>query len=484
MVERYGLKFNPFPRAESEQYRNNPEMLEIILFDAEKGMLDRFAKELTNTSVSFAVIGPWGTGKTLFLLYFYRLLRQKYGADLVKFIYVKAPSDVEDMINRISSELGIQVPRRQPLSEAIELLRRKVNELVNKGFIIYIAIDQLEETYRNIEHNSELISQLVEVLRGKLSAMIDRKYALGISMIDIAWYTLTSKWPSLAGIDTLKLRRLEPDEVEPFIIGYLERARDPGLIKKYNLEEMIKSNPTYPFMDDAIAELNRISKGVQRSICSWAGEVIEKSANKFDKIDSFVLRLLIDRKTYLRQRAMEEILPYHPQRVPMIIREILSYIWIDRGAKYNIRLVSSLDKLDRDTVFINIGGRNLVLLCIARQTVLLDDLQRIARYLSEGITMGNEKINIDSALIVQVVPRDVSYGKLVDPNAIPLYMKLGERLKHVILYKDSVDEWGRIVAFYLAVMDVLYGYFITEDDKDAEIRWIMEKFGLTQTPAR
>jgi hypothetical protein len=168
----------------------------------------------------------------------------------------------------------------------------------------------------------------------------------------------------------------------------------------------------------------------------------------------------------------------------MIIREILSYIWIDRGAKYNIRLVSSLDKLDRDTVFINIGGRNLVLLCIARQTVLLDDLQRIARYLSEGITMGNEKINIDSALIVQVVPRDVSYGKLVDPNAIPLYMKLGERLKHVILYKDSVDEWGRIVAFYLAVMDVLYGYFITEDDKDAEIRWIMEKFGLTQTPAR
>ncbi len=481
MVERYGLKFNPFPRAESEQYRNNPEMLEIILFDAEKGMLDRFAKELTNTSVSFAVIGPWGTGKTLFLLYFYRLLRQKYGADLVKFIYVKAPSDVEDMINRISSELGIHIPRRQPLSEAIELLRRKVNELVNKGFIIYIAIDQLEETYRNIEHNNELISQLVEVLRGKLSAMVDRKYALGISMIDIAWDTLKSQWPSLAGIDTLKLRRLEPEEVEPFIIGYLERARDPELIKKYNLEEIIKSNPAYPFTDDAIAELNKMSKGVQRYICSWAGEVIEKSVNKFDKIDSFVLRLLIDRKTYLRQRAMEEILPYHPQRVPMIIREILSYIWIDRRTKYDIRLVSSLD---RDVIFISIGGRNLVSLCIARQTVLLDDLQRIARYLSEGITIGNERINIDGALIVQVVPRDVSYARLIDQNAIPLYIKLGERLKHVILYKDSVDEWGRIVAFYLAVTGVLYGYFTTEDDKDAEIRWIMEKFGLTQTPAR
>jgi len=481
MVERYGLKSNPFPRVESEQYRSNPEILEIILFDAEKRMLNKFAEELANTSVSFAVIGPWGTGKTLFLLYFYKLLRQKYGADQVKFIYVKAPSDVEDMINRISSELGIHVPRRQPLGEVIELLRRKVSELVNKGFIIYIAIDQLEETYRNIEYNRELISQLVEVLRGKLSAMIDRRYALGISMIDIAWNTLTSQWPSLAGINTLKLRTLEPEEVEPFIIGYLERARDPELIRKYNLEEIIKSNPAYPFTDDAIAELNRMSKGVQRYICSWAGEVIEKSVNKFDKIDSFVLRLLIDRKAYLRQRAMEEILPYHPQRVPMIIREILSYIWIDRRTKYDIRLVSSLD---RDVIFISIGGRNLVTLCIARQTVLLDDLQRIARYLSEGITIGNERINIDGALIVQVVPRDVSYARLIDQNAIPLYIKLGERLKHVILYKDSVDEWGRIVAFYLAVTGVLYGYFTTEDDKDAEIRWIMEKFGLTQTPAR
>lgn len=97
MLEPYGLKFNPFPRGEAEQYRENPEKLEIILFDLERQRLYNYAKEIDVSSISFAVVGPWGTGKSLFLIYFYKLLRQLYSIDKIKFAYIKAPTNVEDL---------------------------------------------------------------------------------------------------------------------------------------------------------------------------------------------------------------------------------------------------------------------------------------------------------------------------------------------------------------------------------------------------
>ena len=70
-IEKYGLKYNPFPRREAEQYLNSPEKLHIILFEKEKRILEKFSEEVSNATVNFVVHGPWGTGKTLFLIYFY-----------------------------------------------------------------------------------------------------------------------------------------------------------------------------------------------------------------------------------------------------------------------------------------------------------------------------------------------------------------------------------------------------------------------------
>jgi hypothetical protein len=109
--------------------------------------------------------------------------------------------------------LNASIPKRAQVTDVVEAIRLRVKELVNQGMIIYIAIDQLEEAYRNAMNNPSLLGQLAEVLRGKLSAMVGKRYALGISMIDLLWKDFVSKWPSVSGIDTIWLRELNEYEI-------------------------------------------------------------------------------------------------------------------------------------------------------------------------------------------------------------------------------------------------------------------------------
>jgi hypothetical protein len=474
MVERFGLKFNPFPRAEAEQYRNEPEKLDIILFNYEKKKLVEYAKAIQNATVSFAVVGPWGTGKTLFLLYFYKLLRQLYGVDKVKFIYIKAPSNNEDLIKRLCNELGVSVSSRK-LTELLEAVRQKIIDLVNNSYIVYIALDQLEETYRNISHDEAQVHEFVEILRGKLSAMVEKRYALGISIVEPAWGDLVARWPSITGIDAIRLKALEPEEVGLFIAKYLEKVRAPELVKKYNLEKEINENPTYPFMDDAVIEMYRLSGGVQRNICSWAYELLEKSKDKFERIDSYIVRLLIDKKLYLWQRSLEEILPYHSMRAAMVVKEIMAYIWNKYGSKYNIVWSGPID---RNIILTNISGKNIILYIAAKQTITVEDLQIITKYLQEGVTIDSEKLEIHSAIILHFTSQSTPYSKLVDPKASIWFMKIGEKLKRKIVFGDSVKEWGRLAAFYLHIKNELISYITSEDEEDLEIREILKILGL------
>jgi hypothetical protein len=470
MVERYGLRFNPFPRAEAEQYRNEPEKLDIILFDYEKKRLEEYAKAVRNTTVSFAVVGPWGTGKTLFLLYFYKLLRQLYGVDKIRFTYIKAPSNNEDLVKRLCNELGVSISSRK-LTDMIEAVRQRVRNLVDNDYIVYIALDQLEETYRNISHDEAQIHEFVEILRGKLSAMVEKRYALGISVVEPAWGEIIAKWPSITGIESIRLRALEPEDIGEFIAKYLDKARDPELVKRYGLEEEIKANPAYPFTDDAVAEIYRLSGGIQRYVCSWAYELLEKSKDRFERIDSFIVRLVIDKKLYLWQRSLEEILPYHPMRAPVVIREILSYIWNKHGPKYNIIWIGPID---RNVLLINVGGKNIILYIVTKQTITAEDLQPVVKYLQEGVTIDNEKIEIHNAIVLHFTSQSTPYSKLIEPRASIWFMKLGEKLKHKIVFGDSVREWGRLTAFYLHIRSELLSYIASEDEEDSEIREILK----------
>jgi type II secretory pathway predicted ATPase ExeA len=476
MLERYGLKFNPFPRAEAEQYRNQPEKLDIVLFDYEKERLENFAKETQNASISFAVVGPWGTGKTLFLLYLYKMLRQMYGADKVKFIYIKAPSDNEDLIKKLCNDLGISFSSKK-IDDSLEYIRKTIKELVQKGYIVYLALDQLEETYRNINNDENLVREFVEIIRGKLSAIVEKSYVLGISIVAPVWSEIINRWPSMTGIESIKLRTLEPDETELFIKMYLDKARDQELIKKYDIETEIKENPTYPFTRDAVIEIYRLSGGVQRNICSWAYELLEKSKDKFDKIDSYITRLQIDKTLYLRQRSMEEILPYHPMRVPMVVKEILSYIGNMYGQKYNIVWIGATNK---NIILINIAGNNIVMFMATKQTITSEDLQPIIKYLQEGVTIDNEKIEIAKAIILQFVSQNTSFSKLVDSKASITFLKFGNRIRHKVIFKDSADFWGRLSAYYLYIKKELISYITTTEEEDAEIKKILHILGLSE----
>jgi hypothetical protein len=474
MVERYGLKFNPFPRTEAEQYRNEPEKLEVVLFDYERNKLEEYARIIQNATVSFAVIGPWGTGKTLFLLYLYKLLRQLYGVNKVKLVYIKAPSDNEDLVKKLCNELGISTTSKK-LADLLEVVRQRIKELVNSGYIVYIALDQLEETYRNITEDEKKVHEFVEIVRGKLSAMVEKSYVLGISIIEPVWGAIIARWPSMTGIESIKLRTLEPEETEIFIARYLERARDQELIRMYGLEKEIKDNPTYPFTEDAVAEIYRLSGGVQRNICAWAYESLEKSKDKFDRIDSFIVRLVIDRKLYLRQRSMEEILPYHPMRIPMVIKEILSYIWNKYGSKYNVIWIGPID---RNILFINLAGKNTILYMVTKQTLTAEDLTPIEKYLQEGVAINNEKYKVDVAIVLHFVSQSSPYSKLVEPGASVIFMKIGDKLKRKVVFRDSVNEWGRLAAYYLYVRNELPFYIMSEDDENAEIKAILKILGL------
>jgi hypothetical protein len=474
LVERYGLKFNPFPRAEAEQYRNEPEKLDIILFDLERKRLEEYARAIQNSTVSFAVIGPWGTGKTLFLLYFYKLLRQLYTADKVRFIYIKAPSDNTDLVTKLCNELGVSTSSKK-LPELLELVRQRVRDLINTGYVVYIALDQLEETYRNINYDEKLVHEFVEIVRGKLSAMVEKRYALGVSIVEPVWGDIIAKLPSMRGIESIRLTNLDPEKTEVFVTKYLEKARDPELLRKYDLEKVVKDNPAYPFTDDAVIEIHKLSGGVQRNICSWAYDLLERSKDKFDRIDSFVIRLVIDRKLYLRQRSMEEILPYHPMRASMVVKEILSYIWSKYGSKYNIIWIGPID---RNALLVNVSGKNVVLYIMTKQTIEAGELQPVVKYLQEGVTVGSEKLQVHTAIVLHFIPQNVSYSRLIEPNASILFIKFSDKLKRKTIFRDLVDGWGRLAAFYLHIRSEVLSYITSESEEDVEIKEILKIFDL------
>lgn len=215
---------------------------------------------------------------------------------------------------------------------------------------------------------------------------------------------------------------------------------------------MLKTNPSYPFKLDAIGEIARISRGVQRHICTLAHELLEKgSAKSIREIDAVLVQEYGDRKTYLRRKAIEELLPFHPLRAPMIIREILFYIWERHGSKFNIVFLGPLAKSEKNAFVVSVGGKNLILYCISKQTLTAANIEPLTKYLNEGVKIDKEKLTIAGILVLHVIPSDVPYRKQLDPSANLLFAKYSIKLRRKIIARNRVDEWGRLVAFYLYI---------------------------------
>jgi len=487
---RFGLRFNPFPRSEAEQYRNEPEMLRVFLFENEKRKLEKFAKEIESTSVSFVVIGPWGTGKSLFLLYFYRLLREYFGKDKVVLCYVKAPSDTFGLLRGIAEELSkadsrLKIGKRASEDDLLRGIRESVRRLVQEDKVVFIAIDQLEETYRKLKEELEgdefrrEVSKLAETIRGKLSAMESRKYALGISAIEVEWTELCDRWPSLKGLDIIRLRRLHIDEVPLFVESFLKVARDEKYIKENpELAEKVSENSCYPFDISALNEIYNLSKGVQRYVCSYASETLEYAVTKgyAEVIDSDILCLAIDPNRYTWKTALSEILPFHYWRIRGVLSDVLAWISDTYGDKLNIFYLGS-PKRDLHLVQVNEQVLALVTLCRAN-TITGRDIEKVLEEHGKEISVDDTKIEINKMLLLLFVPSRLSGGKLFDSKARIILVRMRDFIKWVRVNRDSDEEWGRLVAFYAAIKGLLPSYLPTLKDKIKESQEILKLLGL------
>ncbi len=484
---KFGLKFNPFPRGEAEQYRDKPEKLEVFLFEAEKNKLHNFSKEISFTSVSFVVLGSWGTGKTLFLLYFYKLLRKLYGRDKVELIYIKAPRNSSEIINRIYNyfinKKLVKRETRRSLSEEekINNIANTIEKLAEEEQIVYIAIDQLEEVFRYARYSlkpeesaSELL-RLAETLRGRLSAIASKRYAMGISCIDVEWYDFSESWPSLKGLEQLRLRPLQRHEVPEFVYKYLETARDKDFIEASpELSKHIQDNPYYPFTLEALEVLWNYSAGVQRYICSWAGTALEEvSAEKqVMNIDADIIRLVVDPRYEIYYTAYNDIYPYHHTRLMPLLREILAWIestYPDLGVYYigpsnNALLVMVKDKI-------------LALINYSRP-LTKNDIPYIDKILSEGLDIEGEKVKPDKVMILIWVPRSIPASKIMD-TVVKLYiLKHRDKILVKKLDRDTYHVWGRLAAYYAMIMGMLPLYLVTDKEKRKEAEELLKLLGL------
>lgn len=483
--EKFGLRYNPFPRGEAEQYLNTPEKLNIVLFEDIKRRLKRYAESIKTSTVSFAVMGPWGTGKTLSLIYFYKLLRELYGKDedTVKMIYIKAAKDVNELLKRIAEQLEVKIHKKRPeLDEIISLIREKIYERSKNNKFTYIAIDQLEETYRNIiEQDPTKLAELAEVIRGRLSALVPSRYALGLAIIHTAWMDLVSRWPSLSGIEKISLRPLaDYMEVSEFVSEYLSMARDEKLVKDNGLIEIVKERPYYPFTEDAILELYNLSAGVQRTLCEVASKALDKAAAEdIDTIDSILIRMSMDFKTYLRDRAIKEIYPFHHMRVPIVIREILAYISDKYYEQFKMFWIGPVNN-SRDMFLIMLNDKNIVISCISKQNITQNDIiEKVIKPLKEGVYINGNKVTVDKVILLVVIPSSILYSRLMEASARILLAQHRGKVSIVFINSDSVDQWGRLVAFYLAIIGELKSYITSRNDEIEEIKDILKILHLT-----
>ena len=80
-------------------------------------------------------------------------------------------------------------------------------------------------------------------------------------------------------------------------------------------------------VNGTITSVAKIFRGVQRHLCSLAHELLEKNSQKsLKEIKAIDVQEYGDRNTYLRLRALSEMLPFHPSRAFMIVKETLSCV--------------------------------------------------------------------------------------------------------------------------------------------------------------
>ncbi len=476
------MRFNPFPRGEAEQYIDTPERLNIFLFDMERRRLCEYASEVSNSSVSFVVTGGWGTGKSLFLLYFYRLLREKFGSDNVVLVYVKAPSSSYDILARIYDFFagkGLIKRSRREMSrdDLLGVIRDVSARLVDEGRVVYIAVDQLESVLECLLSSSESgeVGRLAETLRGGLSAMLGRRYALGVSAIDVYWRLFSEGWESIRGLDIITLRPLLREEAARFIESYLDIARDNEYINGVpELREAIKNNPLYPFTMEAVNELWAYSRGVERYLCSWASKALDLVVEQnIPEIGVDLIRIAIDQRYEFYITAGNEVFRYHYTRVVPLVREIMAW-FSENVPSANIVYLGQVDNVllisvkDKPVAIINIFG-----------FFKSDHVKYIKEIIDNGVKIGNRIFKPEKVLILLWVSKRLLPSKTMDVEARMFWYENRDKVLIKRINRDDVLAWGRLAAYYAIITGCLPDYLSSDKEREEEKREILRILGIS-----
>lgn len=469
------LKENPFPRNEAEQYISKPEKLKIVLFDYERRLIENIASDIKNTTASFVVTGPWGTGKSLFLLYLYKKLIELYGKNNVRLIYVKAPESINDVLDRIMIQLDLKTKKNMKPEEKIREIRGKINTLIeDKNKVIYIALDQLETFADKILNKPDETRKLAELLRSHLSTVAARKYILGISAIHVTWANLKERWRSLEGITEINLRPLRREEVPLFIEKYLQDAR---LINKENLH-IFEENPLFPFTAEAVDYISEASRGVQRTICALAHMSIEYAIkNNLDEIGVETVMVAEDPKKYIWS-SLNNQYKYSYFRAIKIINEIIGYYSLRSNS--NIQFIS---KINNRTILIydRINKKYVLIVYVPRKIDIKYLNGLIAFNKIKPLRIADEEIVPDKVNIIIFVGKNQRYDKIIPPKASLMLTKLADKVNYNVVHRDSIKVWGRLVALYAGIKNELYGYLESELEIRKEIYWFLENIiGIKQ----
>ncbi len=517
---RFGLKFNPLPIVPAEDLSISMlKVARICDYDVIISDLTKFRELLDKQKFRFIVAGPWGVGKSLITLYFMKLLIEKYGESKVLMVSISpTPGEVDEIVRLILMKVGdlIDLGRIRCISKSelkgyrekilsslsegkLGILYHHLTGLFNRvvaeeGKIIYLRFDQLESAVQEILGDQRRMRLLAEFLRNVsvLGDELTHGYATGMAILDSAWANLSKVWGSIEGLAFYKLAYITSvDDVRNLLRVYLEDARIENIPPE--LADKIKDNPVYPFTDDALEELLRVSEGRPRYICRYAHYALERAALMgIDEVTSDEVRLVVrpELKYWIESMTRE---PRRDKRtIQQVVTDILEYA---RKSLHEFEYSVISGRLNRefakmlgiegpqtsDGRYIRIPAdwivkfRNeYIALRYVRGPVARRDVETLCDLM---------KVRIRGNPISRVVIMTLIEPRISARQALGLLRLAGMDVELRII-KEDPEYVGRLLALWLRIRRELPGYLMRDEDLVSELKEGLKLLGIIKEESK
>jgi len=281
---RLGLKYNPFPDAGAEAYVHSLEDLVIAEIPSYRHVYDTlkgYVQEMDRRIILFMVAGEWGSGKTHTLLSFAKMMKDCCKDKAISVYIGPTPLASErDFYSEISTRLAeeLQNIQHSDLSDLIGKLRNcsrqeclfeSLASLRWRGYVLYLALDQLEQDVSPLLRSGHTAA--VEEIAQRLESFARKILQLGSGIaLGLGVYSYVASAPAFQDIvakkifEFFELRYLNYHDAEELIKRYLQEAyaSEEELTKEglpRNVVESIlklrEEHPCYPFSQSAVKAL-------------------------------------------------------------------------------------------------------------------------------------------------------------------------------------------------------------------------------------